>query len=126
MCLNCLIRKLFYLFIYLFVGAIKQASMPSYCSTYCSCLLTRAYLVDASSLYRRYYVLQQTALLAEKCGTKVHPASCPKCPNKKKTSLPQHKLVLLVDEYDKTINQSFDNLRKRQSDLHDAIGIYYC
>ena len=80
----------------------------------------RAYLADANSLYRRYYVLQRTALLAEQSGTKEHPANCPKHPNKK-TSLPMRELIPLIQGQEKIFAQTFSNLRKRKIQLDSAI-----
>ena len=94
--------------------------MPSYDRTHCSCLLSRDYLADVSSLYRRYYVLQQTVLLAEQSGTKKHPAFCPKHPNKK-TSLPMRELIPLIEGQEKIIAQTFSNLRKRKVQWDNAI-----
>ena len=99
--------------------------MPAYCSTYCSCLLTRAYLVDASSLYRRYYVLQQTVLLAEQFGTKEHPINIPKH-RKQNTLLSKKERILLIDEHEKMYAQNFTNLQKRKADLDSAICNCYC
>ena len=94
--------------------------MPSYNSGYCSCLLSRAYLADALSLYRRYYVLQQTALLGEQCGTKEHPTNCPKH-RKQNTLLPKKERILLIDEQDKIFTQTLSNLRKRKVQWDNAI-----
>ena len=95
--------------------------MPSYCPTYCSCLLTRAYIVDASSLYRRYYVLQRTAFAAEECGTKGHHVSCPKY-RKQNTSLPKKDKIHLIKEQEDYFNQQYLNLQKRRDQICDAIG----
>ena len=94
--------------------------MPPYNRAHCSCLLTKAYLIDASSLYRRYYVLQRTALLAEQNGTKEHPAFCPKHPNKK-TSLPIRESTPLIEVQEKIFAQTFSNLRKRKVQWDNAI-----
>ena len=99
--------------------------MPSYCSTHCSCLLTRAYLTDASSLYRRYYVLQQTVLLAEQLGTKEHPKNCPKH-RKQNTSLSKEERILIIDEHERLFAQKYSNLQKRKAELDGAIGNCHC
>ena len=95
--------------------------MTLYSPIYCSCHLTRAYLTDASSLYRRYYFLQQTALLAEKFGTKEHPTNCPKH-RKQNTLLSKKDRILLIDEHDRLFAQNFSNLQKRKAELYSAIG----
>ena len=99
--------------------------MPSYSSTHCSCLLTRAYLTDASSLYRRYYVLQQTVLLAEQLGTKEHPINCPKH-RKQNIPLSKEERFLIIDEHERMYAQKYSNLQKRKAELDSAIGNCYC
>ena len=90
--------------------------MPSYDRAHCSCLLSRDYVTDASSLYRRYYVLQQTALLAEQTGLKEHPASCPKH-EKQKTQVSRKEFMPLIDAKKKLFNRAFANLQERKNQL---------